>query len=128
MNLARRVAGFTLIELLVVLAIIATLLTIAVPQYFRSVDRSKETTLKQNLRATREAIDRYYGDLGRYPDALEDLVTKRYLRSVPVDPITESTGTWIAVAPPEGAAAGKLYDLKSGAPGKAQDGSDFAEW
>jgi general secretion pathway protein G len=128
MNLARRVAGFTLIELLVVMAIIATLLTIAVPQYFRSVDRSKETTLKQNLRATREAIDRYYGDLGKYPEALEDLVTKRYLRSMPVDPITESANTWVAVAPPEGAATGKVYDLKSGAPGKAQDGSSFAEW
>ena len=128
MSRTRRSRGFTLIELLVVMAIIGTLLSIVVPQYFRSLDRSRESTLKQNLRATREAIDRYYGDLGRYPDALEDLVTKRYLRSVPVDPITESAATWIAVAPPEGLAAGKVYDLKSGAPGKAQDGSEYAEW
>ena len=123
-----RRAGFTLIELLVVMAIIGTLLSIVAPQYFRSVDRSRESTLKQNLRATREAIDRHYGDLGRYPDAIEDLVTRRYLRSVPVDPITESTATWVAVAPPEGTAAGKLYDLKSGAAGRAQDGSSFADW
>lgn len=121
-------AGFTLIELLVVLAIIGTLLSLVAPQYFRSLDRSRESTLKQNLRATREAIDRYYGDLGRYPEAIEDLVTKRYLRSVPVDPITESTDTWVAVAPPEGVVAGKLYDLRSGATGRAQDGSVFAEW
>ena len=127
-NRMLRRAGFTLIELLVVMAIIGTLLAIVAPQYFKSLDRSKESTLKQNLRATREAIDRYYGDLGRYPDALEDLVTKRYLRTVPVDPITESTETWIAVAPPEGLATGKVYDLKSGAPGKAQDGSSFTEW
>jgi general secretion pathway protein G len=120
--------GFTLIELLVVMAIIATLLTIVAPQYFRSVDRSRESMLKQNLQSTREAIDRYYGDLGRYPDAIEDLVTKRYLRSLPVDPVTESTATWVAVAPPDGAAAGKLYDLKSGAAGKAQDGSSFSDW
>lgn len=123
-----RRAGFTLIELLVVMAIVGTLLSIVAPQYFRSVDRSRESTLKQNLRATREAIDRHYGDLGRYPDALEDLVTKRYLRSVPVDPVTESAETWVAVAPPEGAGAGKLYDLRSGAPGRSQDGSNFAEW
>lgn len=128
MSLAIRRAGFTLIELLVVMAIIGTLLSLVAPQYFRSLDRSRESTLKQNLRATREAIDRYYGDLGRYPEAIEDLVTKRYLRSVPVDPITESTQTWVAVAPPEGAALGKLYDLKSGAAGRAQDGSAFAEW
>jgi general secretion pathway protein G len=123
-----RGAGFTLIELLVVMAIIGTLLSIVVPQYFRSVDRSRESTLKQNLRATREAIDRYYGDLGRYPDTVEDLVTKRYLRAVPVDPITESTATWVAVSPPEGLAAGKLYDLRSGASGRAQDGSNYADW
>jgi general secretion pathway protein G len=125
---ARRGAGFTLIELLVVMAIIGTLLSIAAPQYFRSLDRSRESTLKQNLRGTREAIDRYYGDLGRYPDALEDLVTRRYLRSVPVDPITESADTWVAVPPPGGTGGGKLYDLKSGAGGRAQDGSNYAEW
>jgi general secretion pathway protein G len=121
-------SGFTLIELLVVMAIIGTLLAIVAPQYFRSVDRSKESLLKTNLRATREAIDRYYGDLGRYPDTLEDLVTRRYLRGMPVDPITESTATWIAVAPPDAGAPGKVYDLKSGAAGKAQDGSSYADW
>lgn len=125
---SRRPAGFTLIELLVVMAIIGTLLSIAVPQYFRSLDRSRESLLKQNLRATREAIDRYYGDLGRYPDALDELVAKRYLRGLPVDPITESAATWVAVAPPEGAGTGKLYDVKSGAPGQALDGTSYGDW
>lgn len=120
--------GFTLIELLVVMAIIGVLLSIAAPRYFGSIDRSREATLKQNLRSVREAIDLHFGDLGRYPDSLEDLVTRRYLRSVPTDPVTESQDTWIAVAPPEGAGSGRLYDLKSGAPGRARDGSSFAEW
>jgi general secretion pathway protein G len=118
--------GFTLIELLVVMAIIATLLTIALPRYFGSVDRSKEVTLKQSLNVMRDAIDKFYADNGKYPEGLSDLVEKRYIRSVPVDPITESNDTWVLVPPPEGSAKGNVYDVKSGAEGKTQDGVEFA--
>src|SRR6202021_106588 len=83
-----RAAGFTLIELLVVMTIIGVLLTIAVPRYFRTVERSKETVLRRDLLVVRESIDRYFGDLGQYPDALPALVAKHYIRSVPVDPFT----------------------------------------
>ncbi len=119
--------GFTLIELLVVMMIIATLLTIAVPRYFSSVEKSKEAVLRQNLILVREALDKYYGDNGKYPDVLQDLVSKKYLRGLPLDPITGSTDTWLAVAPdtPE---KGGLYDIKSGAPGNARDGSDYRDW
>ena len=117
--------GFTLIELLVVMAVIATLLTIALPRYFTSVDRSKEATLKQSLSVMRDAIDKFYADNGRYPDALSDLADKRYIRAVPVDPITESAETWVTVAPPEGVKGG-VYDVKSGAPGMTRDGVEFA--
>jgi len=118
--------GFTLIELLVVMAVIATLLTIALPRYFTSVDRSKEATLKQSLSVMRDAIDKFYADNGRYPEALGDLVDKRYIRSLPVDPITESSESWVLVAPPEGSnVKGSVYDVKSGAPGKTHDGVDF---
>jgi general secretion pathway protein G len=121
--------GFTLIELLVVMAVIASLLAIAVPRYFHSVDRSKESVLRQNLRTTREAIDRFYGDLGRYPETLEELVAKRYLRALPFDPVAESDSTWILVPPPPDAAlGGRVYDLKSAAHGAASDGRAFAEW
>jgi len=119
--------GFTLIELLVVMAIVALLLAIAAPRYFVHLDRSKEAALRQTLAVTRDAIDKFHADRGRYPESLEDLVDKRYLRKLPVDPLLESAAEWQAVAPPAGA-AGSLYDLKSGAPGSGPDGTPYAEW
>jgi len=120
-------AGFTLIELLVVMAIIAVLLTLAVPRYFGSLDRSKEAVLREDLFQLRDAIGKYYGDKGKYPESLEALATEKYLRRVPVDPITESATTWIVVAP-EDPQKGGVYDVKSGAQGKSSDGSSFSEW
>lgn len=123
----RRAGAFTLIELIVVLAIIATLLTLAVPRYFSSLDRSKEAVLKENLYQVRDAIGKYYADKGKYPESLEALVTERYLRKLPMDPITDSAATWVIV-PPEDATKGALYDVRSGAQGRAMDGSAFSEW
>lgn len=119
--------GFTLIELLVVMAIIATLLTLVAPRYFQSVSRSQEAVLKQNLAQTRDAIDKYYADKGKYPDSLDDLVAQKYLRSAPFDPVTESTNTWVAISP-EGQNKGMVYDIRSGASGKASDGTAYNEW
>ena len=118
--------GFTLIELLVVLAIVALLLTLAVPRYFSSIDSAKETILADNLRNVREVIDQFYADRGRYPDSLDQLVERKYLRSLPVDPITESTGTWLLI-PPEDASKGSLYGIKSGAPGNSRSGKPYSE-
>ncbi len=122
-----RRSGFTLIELIVVMAIIATLLTIALPRYFGSVDRSKEVTLRQSLNVMREAIDKFNADNGRYPEKLEDLVEKRYIRAIPVDPITESVQTWVIVPVPGALAQGAVYDVRSGAQGNTSDGKPFAE-
>ena len=119
--------GFTLIELLVVMAIIATLLTIAVPKYFHSVEKSKEAVLHQNLTLTREVLDKYYGDNGKYPDSLEELVTKKYLRSLPQDPFTGNATAWLIV-PPDSPEKGGVYDIRSGAPGNARDGSAYKDW
>lgn len=119
--------GFTLIELLVVLAVVATLLTLALPRYFSSVDKSKEAVLKENLYQMREAISRYHADKGRYPETLESLAADKYLRKVPLDPITESPATWIVVAPQDPQKSG-VYDVRSGAPGKGIDGSEYAQW
>jgi general secretion pathway protein G len=119
-------SGFTLIELLVVFTIIALLLTIAVPRYFGSIDKSKEAVLRENLNQMRDAISRYYADKGKYPESLETLTTDKYLRRVPLDPITESEKTWIVVAPQDPQKGG-VYDVKSGAQGKTKDGRDFSE-
>jgi len=119
--------GFTLIELLVVLAIIATLLMLALPRYFSSVDKSKEAVLKENLYQMRDAISKYYGDKGKYPETLDALAAEKYLRKVPLDPVTESAATWIVV-PPQDPQKGGVYDVRSGAPGNSSDGAPYAEW
>jgi len=123
-----RCRGFTLIELLVVMAVIATLLTIAVPRYFDHIDRAREATLRTTLATLRDAIDKYQADSGRYPETLDELVRKQYLRRVPVDPLTDSAETWVLVPAPEGNGAGGAWDVRSGAEGRARDGSDFAAW
>jgi general secretion pathway protein G len=119
--------GFTLVELLVVMAIIALLLSLAVPRYYSSVEKSREAVLRENLSMTRQALDRYFGDNGKYPDTLEQLVSGKYLRSLPQDPLTDSSSTWVIV-PPEVPEKGGIFDLKSGAAGKARDGTEYREW
>jgi general secretion pathway protein G len=124
--MARR--GFTLIELLVVLAIMATLLSVALPRYFGSVERAKEATLKQSLTVMRDAVDKYRADHGSYPERLEDLATQKYLREIPVDPITGERSSWVVVPPPDGPGVkGQVYDIHSGAPGKTADGKEYSQ-
>jgi general secretion pathway protein G len=125
--MSRTSSGFTLIELMVVLAILMLLLTVAAPRYFTGVDRAKEAALKQNLAVMREAVDKFYGDQARYPYTLEELTERKYIRTIPVDPLTESAKTWIIV-PPSDDTPGGLYDLHSGATGTAMDGSNYGDW
>ena len=121
--------GFTLIELMVVMAIIAVLLTIALPRYLGSVDRAREATLKQTLAVVRDAIDKFHADQGRYPNELLELQRMRYLRAVPVDPMTDSDATWVLTPPPAARGPlGNVYDIHSGSAAKAQDGSAYAQW
>ena len=117
--------GFTLIELLVVLAIVATLLTIAVPRYFASLDNAKETALRKSLSVMRIAIDQYQADLGKYPESLQELVSARYLRSVPVDPVSGTADQWQSESAPE---SGGVRDVHSGAAGNARDGTPYASF
>jgi general secretion pathway protein G len=122
----RRFKGFTLVELLVVLAIVATLLSLAVPRYFQHVERSREAVLRENLAAMRDAIDQFHADTSNWPADLVVLAEKRYLRAVPVDPITESSETWLLTPPPDGGAG--VYDVHSGAEGVGLDGIPYTDW
>jgi general secretion pathway protein G len=148
-----RCRGFTLIELLVVLAILALLLTIATPRYIHQVEHARETTLRSTLKVMRESIDKFYGDQGRYPASLDELVDRNYLKSVPIDPMTEKRDTWVvmteeevrAAAPassttvpgaPSGGNGGSgaprsppgVADVHSGAPGNGDDGTPYSDW
>ena len=118
--------GFTLIELLVVMAVLAILAAIVAPRYVDKADAARETVLRQNLVGLRSAIDHFYRDKARYPESLAELVTYRYIRAVPVDPITEREDSWKVVPPKDGAKG--VFDVKSGAAQKSRDGSDYASW
>ena len=123
----RKHQGFTLIELIVVMTVISLLLTLAAPRYFRSIDKSKETVLKANLFATRDALDKFHADTGKYPTQLGELVDKHYLRTLPWDPIAESSESWVLVPPADGQDGG-VYNITSGADGAGADGVPYAEW
>lgn len=126
MTLARR-RGFTLVEILVVMAILATLLSLAAPKYFDSLERAQEAALRTDLRMFREAIDKHRGDTGKLPASLEALVQARYLQAVPVDPITDRADTWVVVPSADVSVPG-VFNVRSGAPGTARDGTAYASW
>ncbi len=121
--------GFTLIELLVVMAIIATLLSIAVPRYFSHLDRAREAALRETLFVMRDAIDKFHADTGHYPEDLDELVSKRYLRKLPIDPVSETAETWILLPPPtetvDADESTGVWDIRSGAGGEEQP---YADW
>jgi general secretion pathway protein G len=119
--------GFTLVELLVVLTILALLLSLATPRYFNSIEKAKDAALKEELNTLRESLDKYYADRGLYPKTLEDLVEHKYIRKLPIDPITEKNNTWIFISP-EPPIEGDIYDIHSGAKGIAKDGTRYESW
>lgn len=119
--------GFTLIELVVVMAIIGLLLTVALPRYMHSIERGREQVRQQNVAVMRDAIDKYYGDNGQYPETLDELVAKHYLRAVPVDPVN-GDDKWAVIASPDESKTG-VYDIApaSGPQGMAKDEGGAAQ-
>ena len=131
-NRRTRADGFTLIELMIVMAIIVILAGMATALYVNSIQRSKEAVLKSDLFRMRDAIDQYYADKNKYPASLEALVSEKYLRAIPVDPITNSADTWqTTMADPEpgnAMAESGIFDVKSGADTTAIDGTRYSDW
>ena len=131
-----RGAGFTLIELIIVVAIIGILATIAVPAMRTAPQRAREAALKENLFTIRSCIDQFHADRGRYPASLEELVSFGYLRSLPFDPITRSTDTWVGEYPEvseedterEQEESAGIIDVRSGSEETALDGTLYADW
>lgn len=128
----RRSGGFTLLELLIVMTIVGILATIAVPSYQKSVIKSRETVLMEDLYQMRHAIDAFFADRNRYPDSLDELVTRKYLRGLPRDPFTREVDTW-ELLPPEADAEGGLppggvFDIRSGSDLVGLNGIPYNEW
>jgi len=119
--------GFSLIELIVALAILATILAMAVPRYFSNIETAQENVLREDLYIMRSAIDHYFSDQNLYPNTLSDLVNKNYLRAIPTDPFTQSSNSWVIV-PPTNTSLGAVYDVHSGSPNMAKNGTWLATW
>ncbi|MEC5386760.1 prepilin-type N-terminal cleavage/methylation domain-containing protein [Uliginosibacterium sp. H3] len=120
----RALRGFTLIELLVVMAIIGVLLSIAAPRYFNHVEHARDNALRQSLAVMRDAIDKFHADTDTWPATLDELVTRKYLRTIPEDPHTGSRDTWTVEAPGGG---NGVFDVHSGATGATAEGQPLAE-
>jgi general secretion pathway protein G len=132
MRAFRRASGFTLIELMIVMVLIVILAGVGLAVYGNSVTRAKEATLKEDLFRMRDSIDQYYADKNKYPPTLSALVEDKYLRTIPVDPFTNSADTWqttMSEADPSNPSAEPgIYDVKSGAEQMSLDGTPYSEW
>jgi general secretion pathway protein G len=131
-RISRRLLGFTLIELMIVMAIIAVLLSIALPIYTKSITRAKESVLKNNLFTMRTLIDEYTYDKQKAPQTLQDLVSDGYLRQIPIDPMTNSADTWKPIMEDAQSSVSQnepgLFDVRSGSDKTSLEGTPYSEW
>src|SRR5260370_31034557 len=124
--------GFTLIELMIVMAIIAVLMSVALPIYNRSIIRAKESVLKNNLFTLRTVIDEYTYDKQKAPQTLNDLVSDGYLRQIPIDPITGTADSWKIIMEDASNTVNQsepgIFDVRSGSDKTSLEGTPYSEW
>lgn len=124
--------GYTIIELLIVMSIIGILASIAVPNYQWGLIKAREAVLRENLYSMRSTIDQFFADQGKFPDSIQEMVDKKYLRELPKDPFTKSRDSWVIVSPPSstdgGEIKGSVYDIHSGSNLLGSDGTPYNEW
>jgi general secretion pathway protein G len=127
----RRRFGFTLIELMIVMAIIAVLMSVAIPIYSRSIQRAKESVLKNNLFTLRTVIDEYTYDKQKAPQNLDDLVSDGYLRQVPLDPMT-GAADWKTIMEDATNTVNQtepgIFDVRSTSDKTSLEGSPYSDW
>ena len=116
-------AGFTIAELLVVLVIIALLAAVAVPNVTGAIRRAEEAALRENLSVMRGALDDYFTDKGSYPAALDDLVSEKYLRSIPEDPVADDDSGWWLIR-----GGGGIEDITSVSNEVGSDDRPYSDW
>ena len=125
-------SGFTLVELLIVISLISILAAMGIVQYRNSVISARESVLRTDLFRMRDAIDQYYADKQKYPSTLDALVSEGYMRTLPKDPFTNSSDSWVTEpAEPDPSNPGAdpgVYNGKSAATGTALDGTSYSEW
>ena len=128
----KRRSGFTLVELMIVMAIIAVLMSVAIPIYSRSIVRAKESVLKNNLFTMRTVIDEYTYDKQKAPQSLNDLVSDGYMRQIPVDPMTGTADSWKVIMEDASNTVNQsepgIFDVRSGSDKTSLEGTLYSEW